>query len=288
MQRDVTFESDGLKLSGKLHLPAGNGPKAAFLVLHGFGSNSSSRTVSVPAEMLENWGYAVLRFDMRGCGNSEGQRARLICQEQVRDTRNAITFLQSMEDIDPARIACMGTSFGAAVTVYAAGVDTRIAAAISCCGWGDGETKFKAQHASPQAWSAFSTMMEDGRNARARGETLMVPRFSIVPIKPELRNHLARDSIMEFPFDTVESMFEFRANEVVADIAPRPLLLLHGARDSVTPTQQSIDLFARAGDSTDMHLVAGVDHFMLAESDPFVVSLTKAWLDKHFPASLEA
>ena len=285
MQREVTFESDGLTLRGTLHLPAGDGPKASFVILHGFGSNRSSRSVSVPAEMLENRGYAVLRFDMRGCGASDGQRARLICQEQVRDTRNAITFLQSMAEIDPTRIACMGTSFGAAVAVYAAGVDKRIAAAISCCGWGDGETKFRDQHASHDAWSAFAAMMEEGRKARSRGETLMVPRFGIVPIKPELRNHLASDSIMEFPFDTVESMFEFRANEVVADIAPRPLLLLHGARDSVTPTQQSIDLFARAGDPTDLHLIAGVDHFMLAESDPLVVSLTEAWLGKHFPPS---
>src|SRR5262249_28261446 len=128
-------------------------------------------------------------------------------------------------------------------------------------------------------------MMEEGRRLRAQGKTLMVPRFDIVPIKPELRGNLAPGSIMEFPFDTVDSMYNFRANDVVGRIAPRPLLLLHGSRDSVTPTQQSIDLFARAGDPTDLHLIAKVDHFMLAEGDPLVVNLVRSWLQKHFPAA---
>jgi hypothetical protein len=51
----------------------------------------------------------------------------------------------------------------------------------------------------------------------------------------------------------------------------------------VTPTQQSIDLFGAAGDPTDLHLIAGVDHFMLAESDPLVVALVRNWLGKHLP-----
>ena len=79
-------------------------------------------------------------------------------------------------------------------------------------------------------------------------------------------------------------MVAFRANDVVGQIAPRPLLLLHGSRDSVTPTEQSVDLFAKAGEPADLHLIAGVDHFMLAETDPLVTAVTKGWLDKHFPA----
>ena len=287
MEQKVTFQSAGLRLSGILHIPddAKGARRPAMMMLHGFGSNKSSRTCAAPARMLESWGYVVLRFDMRGCGESEGERGRLICLEQVEDTSNAVTFLAGLPQVDPERIGCMGTSFGAAVTVYAAGVDDRIAAAISCCGWGDGDKKFRGQHSSPQAWARFTDMMERGRREREEGRTLMVPRYDIVPIKPELRNHLASDSIMEFHFDTVESMFAFRANDVVAKIAPRPLLLLHGARDSVTPTEQSLDLFALAGEPTDLHLMAGVDHFMLAESDPLVTAVTKQWLDKHLPAA---
>jgi alpha-beta hydrolase superfamily lysophospholipase len=113
---------------------------------------------------------------------------------------------------------------------------------------------------------------------------MRVPRYDIVPIPPRLRGNLAPGSIMEFPFEVVETMVAFNANEVVGRIAPRPLLLLHSANDSVTPTEQSIELFARAGKPTDLHLIADVDHFMFSEGNTLVVNLVRNWLDKYFPA----
>jgi hypothetical protein len=41
----------------------------------------------------------------------------------------------------------------------------------------------------------------------------------------------------------------------------------------------------RAGQPTDLHLVADLDHFMLSESNPLVVDLVRGWLRKHFPAA---
>ncbi len=87
-------------------------------------------------------------------------------------------------------------------------------------------------------------MIADGQSERARtGKTVMVPRYDVVPIPEKMRGLLPPGSIMEFPLETVESMMAFRANDVVGNIAPRPLLLLHSAKDSVTPTEQSVDLF---------------------------------------------
>jgi fermentation-respiration switch protein FrsA (DUF1100 family) len=79
-------------------------------------------------------------------------------------------------------------------------------------------------------------------------------------------------------------MYTFRANDVVDRIAPRPLLLLHSAKDSVTPTEQSVDLFAHARQPADLFLVSGMDHFGFQASNVQLVSLLKHWLDKHFPA----
>jgi pimeloyl-ACP methyl ester carboxylesterase len=289
MEERVSFVSDGLELAGVLHVPDGRAPRerrAAFLVLHGFGSNKNGGVSLAVAKLLADFGYVALRFDMRGCGESQGPRGRVICLEQVEDTRHALSFLAGRPEVAPARIGVLGNSFGAAVAIYAAGVDPRVAACISTGGWGDGEKKFRKQHESPEAWRRFSDMMAEGRRRRERGEpTLMVPRFDIVPIPPGLRGNLSPGSIMEFPFDVVESMYAFRANDVVGKIAPRPLLLLHPARDSVTPTEQSIDLFLRAGQPTDLHLVADVDHFMLAEGNTLVIELVRNWLEKHFPAA---
>jgi pimeloyl-ACP methyl ester carboxylesterase len=233
--------------------------------------------------MLAGLGYAALRFDFRGCGESEGERGRVICHEQVRDTRNALSYLAGRADIDPQKIGVIGQSFGAAVAVYAAGVERRVAACISSGGWGDGAKKFRKQHAAPRAWAKFSAMMKEGRRRKRSGKPMMVPRYNIVPIPPRLRGNLAPGSIMEFPFEVVESMYSFNANEVIGRIAPRPLLLLHSANDSVTPTEQSIELFALAGKPTDLHLIADVDHFMFSEGNTLVLNLVRNWLDKHFP-----
>jgi fermentation-respiration switch protein FrsA (DUF1100 family) len=88
---------------------------------------------------------------------------------------------------------------------------------------------------------------------------------------------------MEFPFEVVESMFDFRAIDVVANIAPRPLLLMHPARDSVTPTEQSIELFQQAGQPADLFLLSGVDHYMFAEGNALAFDVLGGWLKKHFP-----
>lgn len=281
----VQFVSDGLQLAGVLQVPEDIKPRerrAAFLVLHGFGSNKDGGNVTTVANLLTGLGYVTLRFDMRGCGDSQGARGRTICLEQVEDTRAALQFMAQRPDV--SRIGVIGHSFGAAVAVYAAGVDTRIAACISSGGWGDGVKKFRKQHESPEAWAKFQAMLDEGRRRKARGETMMVPRFDIVPIRPELRHNLAPGSILEFPFEVVESMYAFRANEVVGKIAPRPLLLLHPANDTVTPTEQSVDLFLHAGQPTDLHLVAGVDHFMFSEGNTLVIHLVRDWLALHFPA----
>jgi len=286
MEERVSFVSGGLKLAGVLHLPEGvpRGRRAAFLVLHGFGSNKDGGTAMIAAKMFAGLGYAALRFDMRGCGESEGEFGRILCLEEVEDARSAVGFLAARPEVDPGRIALAGSSFGAAVAIYAGAVDARVAAVISSGGWGDGERKFRAQHAAPGAWARFERMLDEGRAHRERtGRSLMVPRYEIVPIPPRLRDNVTAGSAQRFPAETAQSMMEFRADDVVAKIAPRPLLLLHAARDSVTPTAESIELFRRARPPVELHLFDGVDHFMLREGNPRVTDTLRAWLAAYFP-----
>jgi len=286
METTVHFTSSGLKLAGLLHIPEGlpaGQRRAAVVVLHGFGSNKDGGISMAASQLFAALGYITLRFDMRGCGQSEGQRGKVICLEQVQDTQAAIDFLQGRSEVDPERIGVMGHSFGAAVAIYTAGVDKRVAACVSTGGWGDGEKKFRKQHESDEAWKKFTDMMAEGRRRLARGETMMVPRYDIVPIQPGLRNQLAPGSITEFPYEVVESMYNFRANEVVGQIAPRPLLLVHPSKDTVTPTEQSMDLFAHAGQPTDLHLFANTDHFILGEGNALVIDLVTGWMQKNLP-----
>ena len=288
-EESVTIPSADLTLSGTVRVPDGvkaGERRPAFLVLHGFGSNRNSGNVQGPSKVLNALGYVTLGFDMRGCGDSEGERGRLICLEQVEDTRNALTFLQTHPAVHPDRIAVIGSSFGGAVSVYSGGVDERIAAVVSNGGWGDGERKFRGQHRSPEEWARFMKILSDGREHRAKtGKSLMVSRYDVVPIPMHLRTNIAPNSISEIPAETAQSMFDFRADDVVGKIAPRPLLLIHAAVDSVTPTEQSIELFKRAGPPAELHLFSDADHFLFAEDNARVWGVMRDWLAKYFPAS---
>jgi len=287
VEERITFESDGLTLCGILRLPDDLVPgerRPAFLALHGFGTHKGGQGAAVPADFLAKAGYVTLRFDFRGCGESEGEPARIICLDQVSDTRNAFTYLASRPEVAPDRIALVGTSFGGAVACYTGGVDERVAAVISSGGWGNGERKFRGQHPTPQAWAAFTGMLERGkRHLEETGESLMVPRNEIVPIPAAMERFIPDGAVEAFPAETAQSMFDFRADDVVGQLAPRPLLLLHSANDSVTPTEQSVSLFQHAGQPADLHLLAEVDHFMWSEDNPTVWAIVRNWLDRRFP-----
>lgn len=287
MEEKIYFQSDGLKLAGIIDTPGDLKPgerRPAFIVLHGFGGNKDGHGQAVVAKQFSQWGYVTLRIDFRGCGESEGERGRIICLDQVADTRNAISYFAARPEVDPQRIALVGSSFGAAVAVFTGGADRRAAAVISCGGWGDGERKFRGQHPTPEAWAKFTNMLQEGRRHRERtGKSLMVPRFDIVPIPENLRHRMSQGSIMEFPAETAQSMNDFRADDQVGNISPRPLLLLHSANDSVTPTYESIEMFKRAGQPADLHLLSDIDHFTFSEENPRLTHIVREWLQRYFP-----
>lgn len=286
-EKTISFTSQGLTLAGVLRWPTGfkaGERRPALVVLHGFGSNKGAENVLGPCAEIEAMGYITLRFDMPGCGDSEGPRGHLICMEQVQATLDAVTFMMGEPSVQTDAIGLIGSSFGAAVAVYAGAVDARVAGVISSGGWGHGENKFKGQHPTPEAWANFTNMLAKGRAHREKtGTSLMVPRGEIVPLPPGLKRQLVPGSLQEFTAETAQSMFDFRAEDVVHQMSPRPLMLLHSSVDSVTPTEQSLALFAKAKMPTDLHLFGDTDHFMLAEGNQRVWNVVRDWLYKYLP-----
>src|SRR4030095_15148789 len=144
MSEKISFLSDGLKIAGLIDLPADYKPgerRPTFIVLHGFGGNKDGHGQAVVAKQFTQWGYVTLRVDFRGCGDSGGERGRIMCVDRVPDTRNAISYMAARPEVDPQRIALVGSSFGAAVAVFTGGADQRVAGVVSCGGWGGGGGK---------------------------------------------------------------------------------------------------------------------------------------------------
>ena len=226
-----------------------------------------------------------LRFDFRGCGESEGERGRVIAMEEVADARNALTYMASRPEVDPQRIALAGSSLGAGVAVYAAAIDQRVAAVILENGLGHGERIIRSMH-TPESWERFRLMMEEGIRHRERtGTAMMVHRFDIFEMPKELQVNLTSNgSLMQFTAETAVSFFMFRPEEVIARISPRPILIMHSARDRVCRAEEAFSLARHAEPPFELHVLDGADHFMFVDANPAVPVTLRNWLDRFFPA----
>src|SRR4051794_22456259 len=136
----VNFYSEGTRLSGDLYLPDGLRPgekRAGIVLCHGY---TGVRNLYLPdtARELVAAGYAVLTFDYKGWGDSDGPRSRLSPYGRVLDSQAALTFLGAQSMVDPGRLGIYGTSYGGATVVWTAAVDPRVKAVVSVVGIGHG------------------------------------------------------------------------------------------------------------------------------------------------------
>lgn len=129
---DVEFESQGATLRGRLYLPVGrSGPAPIVVMAHGF-SATITMAIDRYAEVFANAGLAVLLYDHRNFGASDGEpRFEINPWLQARGYRDAMTFAAALPDIDEARIALWGDSFSGAVVLLVAGIDERVASVVA-------------------------------------------------------------------------------------------------------------------------------------------------------------
>jgi pimeloyl-ACP methyl ester carboxylesterase len=286
VQQGVTFSSDGQQLAGVVHVPEGLRPgerRPAVVMMHGFGANRNGGPAWVCGQ-LEAWGYVALRFDFRGCGDSGGERGRVIPMEEVADARHALSYMASRPEVDPDRIALAGSSLGAGVAVYAAAIDPRVAAVMLENAVANGERTIRGMH-TPESWERFLRLMDEGARQRLQGgEARTVHRFDIFEMPKHLQANLrSNNSLMEFSADTPAAFFMFRPEDVVAKISPRPVLILHSAGDRVCTSEEAFSLARLARPPVELHLMDGANHFLFVDADPRVGFILRNWLDRFFP-----
>ncbi|MFW5748940.1 MAG: alpha/beta hydrolase [Chloroflexota bacterium] len=115
--------SDGVALMA-WYVPPENG--AAIILVHG--ASGSRETMRPYAQMLVDAGYGVLAFDLRGQGESDGQK-NLFGWAGTRDVGAAVAFLQEQPDVE--MIGGLGLSLGGEVLLGALSTYPEIAAAVS-------------------------------------------------------------------------------------------------------------------------------------------------------------
>lgn len=118
----ITFKSKGKQLVGVLHLPKRK-MVPVIVMCHGFTACKLGTPFGLFVEAARYWcrnGFAVLRFDFRGCGDSEGKFEDYCLRVTVEDTRNAIEFLNTVKSIDKNRVGIVGHSRGGATAIVTA------------------------------------------------------------------------------------------------------------------------------------------------------------------------
>jgi len=120
MRKDVSFTCDGLRLKGTLHLPAADRPPIV-VGCHGLMADRHSPKQTTLAEKCNRLGIAYLRFDHRGCGDSQGRFEEVTTlAARCRDLEAALAWAHG-EGCFSDRVGLFGSSMGGAVCLAAAG-----------------------------------------------------------------------------------------------------------------------------------------------------------------------
>lgn len=118
--KKLEFSSDGFQLRGMLHLPAVESP-AIVIGSHGLLSSSDSPKQIELARRCNAFGIAFFRFDHRGCGQSQGDFAKVTSlSARTRDLLAAVGLMRENADTGN-RVGLFGSSMGGATCLSAAG-----------------------------------------------------------------------------------------------------------------------------------------------------------------------
>ena len=289
----ITFFSEGLRLAGDLYRPddlrAGE-RRAGIVLCHGY---TGVKDLYLPdnARVLVEAGYAVLAFDYKGWGESEGPRTRLAPYSRVADVQAALTCLGAQAEVDENRLGIYGTSYGGATVVWTGAVDRRVRCIVSVVGIGHGERWMRSVR-RPDEWFDLLDRSASDRVKRATdGESELVDRNEILlPDRQsaELAAAARRNvpsALNTLPLEYVDETLGFHPEWVVDKIAPRPILFIATDDDRLVPPEESRSLYDKAGEPKKLVVLRGYGHYEVYAEPAFseVMRETLAWFREHLP-----
>lgn len=291
--RPLPFFSNGLRLDADLHLPDDDGAGAPYPVVIACSGYQGQKVIHPQrfARALNPLGYAVLAFDYRGFGLSEGERGRLVPQEWAEDIRAGIDRLSAVGDVDLARLALAGWGLGGGVVVAEAAEDPRVRAVACLNGIGDGTRSTRAMH-DEASWSRLLRRIEADRARRTTtGRSEITDPWDIVRLDLDGRTDgYVEEQLYRAPgfgtgvtLESAEYLLRFAPERMVARLAPRPLLIVHGAQNELHKPVEARSMFDNAGEPKRLELLENSGHteWMFDDNPTFkrVVGLLEEFLE---------
>jgi uncharacterized protein len=276
----VRFSSAGSTLAGLLRLPDGGAPPYPVIVQGpGWLGLAGTRSYVPYHEGFTAAGFAVLVFDYRGFGASEGEATVLDPASQVEDWLAAVAFCAARPELDIQRLAVFGTGgTGGGNAIEVAARDARVRAVVAQVPIADGEDWLRRQRTAEQ-WQAFRAQVaeEPDRMVLARGE-LTIGGGDRAGWKRDVDGRVpARVTLA-----SATALFQYRPLDVVGRIAPRATMVVAVEDDDVTPTDHARRLFEAAGQPRCLVLQRGTTHYRAyVDYRHAVLPLMVRWFQRH-------
>lgn len=295
MRTDVSFDSRGLTCKGWLFTPdsAATERKLPIIIMaHGF-SGVKEMGLAELAEKYANAGYAVLLFDYRFFGSSEGEpRGQLFPLEMVEDYRNAISWACEHPEIDPHRIGLWGTSYSGGLAVYAATYDKRVkAVVVQAPSLWNGEDRSTAD---PDRWDAVGRFLQSERSERYMtgkvgyikvvapdGEPCVLPGTEVYDAYMSLKEQ-APSWKNEITIESLEKVREFDPITHIKMMSPAALLVIAAENDGLIPISAVEAAFEKAPAPKKLS-IHPVGHFDFYHDPGLSTAASEAidWYDQH-------
>ncbi len=286
----VKFYSEGSKVQGLLRLPdEGAGPWPGIVQGPGWLGLHDAKLYQRYHRSFTDAGYAVLIFDYRGFGNSEGERGLILPLWQADDIRNGISYMQTRSEVDPNRIGLFGSGgTGGAIPIYVAAVDRRVKCVVSNYAFASGKDWLKSMRREYEWLELLERLAADRKKRVLEGQGEMVnPREELMIVTPERRQTSVKKDVdhripESVPLRCAEAIMEFTPEDYVASISPRAILFISTEGDAVTPEEQTFRLYEKAGQPKKLILQKETSHY--AAYDQYFDEVTPQiieWYDRH-------
>jgi len=245
----VYFKSDDLKLKGQLFIPQKTHCPVLCLchgMPRGGTADPNDRGYAGLAESFTEEGFLTVIFNFRGAGESEGN---FDIRGWARDLKVVLNQICTMKEVDQSKVALMGFSAGAAVSIYVAAQDQRVSSVIAC--------------ACPDT----SRLAKNSKLA----QTVIADYRKMGAIKDA-----------NFPSSLqswMKGFDEIYSDKWIDKLSPRPILIIHGDQDDVVSPTSAFNLYERAGEPKEILIVNGAGHKLRISEQAMNHALV--WLKYH-------
>jgi len=248
--KKVSFKNqDGATLAAWLQFPADRHPHSFAIFAHCFTCGKDLTTIHTIASALCEYGFAVLRFDFTGIGESEGDFADTNFSSNVEDLISAADFLE--DEYDAPKLL-VGHSLGGSAALVAGGQISSIKAVATIA------APHSPKHLKKMISSDLDRITESGK------ATVSIAGREFT-IKEQLINDVA----------SIES------TEAIRNLGAA-LLVIHSPQDEVVNIDNATMIFKAAQQQKSYLSLDGADHLIKRQSDAvYVGRVIGAWATRY-------